>query len=294
MPANKCAYVITWLSWPEGATSFCSSGTYADVRPPTVTHSMVAGSPEGWKWSAYKRNIYNTILLTKAKGECFLFLFPFPWPSMRRLRSLRVRKRKPTHRCWKSQLSGNWLSSASTEVAVSHTYVIFSCKTWSCSCESVLHLCSGCIRAWYNTSSKKYFHECEDEVLNLVRVIPATQLPTPALKVWSKSRTLMAMPLRLRKRVKNSENVGIESKGSKPSSEIGGSVCGEAHKRIRPNLRASLNAISVVWPFLGFVRCKMNYPVVVQLDNTLIQSVVSTFIHLGGHSETAVSEGASR
>ena len=50
--------------------------------------------------------------------------------------------------------------------------------------------------------------------------------------------------------------------GSNPSSEIGGSFVGEEHKRIRPSLRASRKASSMVSivPASGVASmCSMNY-----------------------------------
>ncbi len=50
--------------------------------------------------------------------------------------------------------------------------------------------------------------------------------------------------------------------GSNPSPEIGGSFVGEEHKRIRPSLRASRNAssmLSVVPASDVASRCSMNY-----------------------------------
>lgn len=50
---------------------------------------------------------------------------------------------------------------------------------------------------------------------------------------------------RLRTEVEKDSSGGMERSGSKPSSEMGGSVRGEEQRRIRASRRGSRNAISV-------------------------------------------------
>lgn len=73
---------------------------------------------------------------------------------------------------------------------------------------------------------------------------PAIQLPTPALKDWSSKSALIGQVLLSTPLLKSAKS-GMDRMGSKPKSEMGGSVSGVLHKRIRPSLRASRNATSV-------------------------------------------------
>lgn len=76
---------------------------------------------------------------------------------------------------------------------------------------------------------------------------PATQFPTPALKDWSSSKAFIGHAFFLTPFEKSSSE-GIDSMGSKPSAEIGGSFLGSVQSRIRPRRRASTKAISVSVP----------------------------------------------
>ena len=149
-----------------------------------------------------------------------------------------------TQRCLNNQLSGNCVSSAFTETAVAHTYEILLCKLLSCCSERVLHLCSGWMWAWYKTSSG------DDNQPTTPKTFwwsPATQFPTPALNDWSRSKAFIGQDLFKTSGLKSSRS-GIDNIGSKPSSEMGGSSAGEVQSRIRPSLRASMNAISTIVP----------------------------------------------
>lgn len=66
----------------------------------------------------------------------------------------------------------------------------------------------------------------------------------PALKAWSNKRALTGQVLLEREAWKSSRE-GMDNTGSKPSSDIGGSLSGDPTNRIRPNRRASEKAISV-------------------------------------------------
>lgn len=81
----RCGRCVLLFALEAG--SCWSSETYAEVLPPTVSHLMVAGSPDG---------NFNV---------CFSF-FPFP------------------QRCLNNQCSGNRLSSAWTATASSHTLLV--------------------------------------------------------------------------------------------------------------------------------------------------------------------------
>ena len=70
---------------------------------------------------------------------------------------------------------------------------------------------------------------------------PATQFPTPALKDWSSRSALIGHDLFRTPFLKYSKS-GMEMMGSKPSVEIGGSVRGVLHSRMRPSLLGSINA----------------------------------------------------
>jgi hypothetical protein len=48
--------------------SFCSSTTYADVRPPTVTNLIVAGSPEGCRAAQLRAISSRDVLHTSLRG----------------------------------------------------------------------------------------------------------------------------------------------------------------------------------------------------------------------------------
>jgi hypothetical protein len=56
----------------------------------------------------------------------------------------------------------------------------------------------------------------------------------------------------------NSSRVGIDKRGSKPSSEMGGSVKGDVQSLIRPRRRGSMKASSAVDPDASSIRYKMN------------------------------------
>jgi hypothetical protein len=85
----------------------CSSTTNAEVLPPTVTHFIVAGSPDGCgdiEGQERFQDLSASEICTSNRGAPeFPFFFPFP------------------HRCLNSQLSGNRLSSAFASTAVRGT-----------------------------------------------------------------------------------------------------------------------------------------------------------------------------
>ncbi len=87
--------------------------------------------------------------------------------------------------------------------------------------------------------------------------LPATQLPTPALKDWSSSSAFIGHDL-LSTPLLNSSRSGMDMIGSKPSAEIGGSAKGDLHRRIRPSLRGSRKATWAASSSPFPLRCKTN------------------------------------
>lgn len=100
-------------------------------------------------------------------------------------------------------------------------------------------------------------------LLNLVELslknsyIPATQLPTPALKDWSRSNAFIGQLRFLTDLLKVSRG-GILKRGSNPKVEIGGSVRGDLQSRIRPRRRGSKNANSATESSSGPFKRRIN------------------------------------
>lgn len=64
----------------------CNSATYADVRPPTVVHLIVAGSPEGWNHRSYQCVVFLTQSVCVPVSMDRYRLFSFPCPGVKRFR----------------------------------------------------------------------------------------------------------------------------------------------------------------------------------------------------------------
>lgn len=78
--SSEWEWVVRFLIKGTGAwlVSCCNSATYADVRPPTVTHFIVAKSPETLnKMWVQQLPSHHISLHTSFKGSAFVF-FPFP------------------------------------------------------------------------------------------------------------------------------------------------------------------------------------------------------------------------
>lgn len=64
----------------------CNSATYADVRPPTVAHLIVAGSPEGWNHKSYQCAVFLTQSVCVPVSMDRYRLFSFLCPGVKRFR----------------------------------------------------------------------------------------------------------------------------------------------------------------------------------------------------------------
>ncbi len=114
--------------------------------------------------------------------------------------------------------------------------------------------------------------------------VPATQLPIPALKDWSRRRALIGHDLFRTAAVKPSSDI-MESKGSKPREDIGCSVSGAWQSRIRARRRASTKATSVIIDGSSsrdreIINCHIAAIIPPQWPRFTSQ----TFKNLGGHS----------